>query len=387
MSFEIIEVNEKGDLKDFVKFPYDLYRGHAVWVPPLFIMAKKEFDRDKNGYFRHADAVFFTARSKKTNGAKGGRGKVLGRIAAFVNHNYLKHYDDLIGFFGSFECVDDPEVAAALVEAAARFLKSKGLEFIRGPYNFTSQSTGLLIKGFDQPQTVLSPYNYPYYENLIEKSGLKKIVDLNAYYGDVLENYKFPDRFIRHYDKLKKRYGVEVRTINLKRIYDDVKAIIEVGNQASAGNWGFIPVDEPEIDEIVEDFKLLTDPDAVFLMEKGNRPIGYAVALPDVNIIIKKLNGRLFPFGIFRLKLGYKKLREYRLFGLGLIPEFQSKALDTLLYYNVFDNLYKKNARLEASWILETNKKMNQALQKMNFKLVKKFRVYQENIDKLLGGG
>jgi hypothetical protein len=335
-------------------------------------MVNKEFDRERNGYFKHADAVFFMAVDDK--------GNVLGRIAAFVNHNYLKHYDDAVGFFGSFECIDDDDVAKGLLDRSARFLKSRGLEFIRGPYNFTSQSTGFLIEGFDQPQTVLSPYNLPYYGGLMEKCGLKKIRDLNAYYGDVLENYKFPDRFIRHYDYLVKRYGVRVRNIDLKNIEEDVRKIIHVGNLASAGNWGFIPVDEPEIDEIVSDFRLLTDPDAVFIMEKGDEPIGYAVALPDVNIIIKKLNGRLFPFGIFRLKFGYRKLREYRLFGLGLVPKYQKKALDTLIYYHVFDGLYKKNARLEASWVLETNKRMNQALIKMNFKLVKKFRVYQADL-------
>jgi hypothetical protein len=376
MDFEIVEVNEKSDLKDFVNFPYDLYRGHPIWVPPLKSMAKKEFDREKNGYFKHADAVFFQATNEK----------MVGRIAAFVNYNYLKHYDDKVGFFGSFECIDDGEVAKGLVDASARFLKGRGLDFIRGPYNFTSQSTGLLIEGFDQPQTVLSPYNLPYYRGLLEGAGLDKIMDLNAYYGDVLEDYKFPERFQRHYDLLSKRYGVKVRTIDMSNIEEDVKKIVEVGNKASAGNWGFIPVDDPEIGEIVNDFRLLADPDAVFIMEKGERPVGYAVALPDVNIIIKKLNGRLFPFGIFRLKFGFKRLREYRLFALGLIPEFQNKALDTLLYFRVFDSLYKKNARLEASWIVESNKKMNQALVNMNFKLVKKFRVYQAEIDKLLGG-
>ncbi len=374
MVFEIVEVNQKRDLKDFIQFPYDLYRGHPVWVPPLRRMVNKEFDRERNGYFRHADAVFFMA--------VGETGKVLGRIAAFVNHNYLKHYDDAVGFFGSFECIDNVEVAKGLIDKSARFLKGRGLNFIRGPYNFTSQSTGFLIEGFDQPQTVLSPYNLPYYGELMEESGLKKIMDLNAYYGDVLEDYKFPERFMRHYDYLTKKYGVRVRNIDMKKVEEDVGKIIHVGNLASAGNWGFVPVDEPEIDEIVNDFRLLSDPEAVFIMEKGEEAIGYAVALPDVNIIIKKLNGRLFPFGIFRLKFGYRKLREYRLFGLGLVPEYQRKALDTLLYFHVFDGLYKKNARLEASWVLETNKRMNQALVKMNFKLVKKFRVYQADLKK-----
>ena len=369
MVVEIVEVESKRDLKKFIELPYKLYKGHPVWVPPLKFSAKKEFDREKNNFFRHADAAFFIANSN---------GDVKGRIAAFVNHNHLNYYKDDVGFFGSFECVNDKEVAGALFDAAANWLRGKGLKFIRGPYNFVSQSVGFVIMGFDQPHTVLSPYNYEYYGELAESSGLKKIMDMNAYYGDSLEDYFFPERFVRHMDRLKKRYGVVVRTLNMKNIHDDVLSIIKVGNLASANNWGFVPVESPEIGDIVKDFSMIVDPDAVFIMEKDGEPIGYAVALPDVNIIIKKLNGRLFPLGILRLKYGIKRLREYRLWGLGLIPKYQSKALDTILYYNVFKNLYKKDARVEASWILENNMKMNQAIINLGLKLVKKFRVYQK---------
>ena len=264
-----------------------------------------------------------------------------------------------------------------LIKKSAGWLKERGLKYIRGPYNFVSQSVGFIIEGFDQPHTVLSPYNHDYYDELMKSTGLEKIVDLNSYYGDTLEDYVFPERFLRYYDLLSKRYGVSVRTLNLKRLHDDVRAIIQIGNLASANNWGFVPVESPEIGDIVKDFKMLADPDAVFLMEKGDRTIGYAVALPDVNIIIKKLNGRLFPTGFIRLKFGARKLREYRLFGMGIIPEFQKRALDTILYYHIFKNLNAKNARVEASWVLENNMRMNHALVKLKMKLVKKYRVYQ----------
>lgn len=369
MVIEIVEVESGRDLKKFIEFPYKFYKGHPIWVPPLKYSVKREFDRKRNNFFRHADAAFFIAKSK---------GEVKGRIAAFVNHNHLNYYKDDVGFFGSFESVEDKEVSGPLFDAAADWLKKRGLKFIRGPYNFVSQSVGFVIMGFDQPHTVLSPYNYPYYGDLAESSGLKKIMDMNAYYGDSLEDYFFPERFVRHIDRLKKRYGVTVRTIDMKNLHDDVLAIIKVGNLASANNWGFVPVESPEIGDIVKDFSMIVDPDAVFIMEKGDKPIGYAVALPDANIIIKKLGGKLFPFGIFRLKYGIKRLREYRLWGLGLIPEYQSKALDTLLYYHVFKNLYKKDARIEASWIVETNMKMNQAIVNLGLELVKKFRVYQK---------
>ncbi|MBN1883528.1 MAG: hypothetical protein JW885_15280 [Deltaproteobacteria bacterium] len=369
---QIIEVVDKRDLKDFVKFPFDLYRDHPVWVPPLRIMANREFDRKKNGFFEHADAAFFMVKDGD---------RVLGRIAAFINLNYLKHYDDKVGFFGSFESVDDQEVARLLVHGACDWLKERGMDLIRGPYNFTSQSTGCLIEGFDQAQICLSPYNYPYYDRILRSTELVKIRDLNAYYGDSLERYTFPDRFTRYAELLMKRYGVTVRTLQKMRLHDDILDLIRVGNQASSGNWGFVPADEAEVDEIVRSFKPVMDPDAVFLMYKGETPIGYAIALPDINRIIKKLDGRLFPFGIFRLKYGVKRLREYRLLGLGLVPQYQSKALDTLLYYSIFKSLIKKHARLEANWVLESNYKMNHALVKLNMKLTKRYRLYQKPLD------
>jgi len=366
---QVIEVVEKKDLKDFVRFPYDLYRDHPVWVPPLKMMANREFDREKNGFFEHAEAAFFMVRDGD---------RVLGRIAAFLNLNYMKYYDDKVGFFGSFESVDDQDVTDLLVESACDWLKAKGMRFIRGPYNFTSQSTGCLIEGFDQAQICLSPYNYPYYDKLLLETGLEKIRDLNAYYGDSLERYEFPERFTRYAERLMERYGVTVRALRIDRLHGDVLDIIRVGNQASSGNWGFVPVDEAEVDELVRSFKPVMDPDAVFLMYKGDIPIGYAIALPDINRIIKKLNGRILPFGIFRLKFGVKRLREYRLFGLGLVPEYQSKALDTLLYYSIFRSLIKKQARLEANWVLDVNHKMNHALVKLQMKLTKRYRLYQK---------
>jgi hypothetical protein len=369
MSIEIIEVKDKKDLKDFINLPYELYKNHPIWVPPLKMVVKREFDVNKNNFFNHADPAFFLARKD---------GKAVGRIAAFVNHGHLKKYKDDVGFFGSYESIEDTDVSRPLFSAASRWLTGKGLKHMRGPYNFTSQSVGFIIIGFDQPHTVLSPYNPPYYNELAEDSGLKKIMDTNAYYGDSIEGYVFPERFQRHYERLSRRHGVRVRTVDLNNIYDDVRAILTVANQASARNWGFVPVESPELGDIVRDFKMFADPDGVLLVEKDDQAIGYAVALPDVNIILKKLNGRLFPFGILRLKFGVKRLREYRLWGLGFIPKFQGKALDSLLYYHFFKNLYKKRARVEASWVLETNKRMNQAIINLGFHLVKRFRIYQK---------
>ncbi|MBN2225582.1 MAG: hypothetical protein JW765_12970 [Deltaproteobacteria bacterium] len=371
MGIDVIEVAGGRDLADFIRFPYDLYKNHPIWVPPLKVLAAREFDRRKNGFFKKCDAALFLARRN---------GVVKGRIAAFVHHGYIDYWKVPLGFFGSFESINDREVSRALFSAAADWLKSKKMADIRGPFNFTSQNIGFLVAGFSQPHTVLSPYNFPYYDELVKDAGFTINMEMNGYYGDVLEHYVFPDRFMKHYNYLAKRYNVRVRGINLKKIRDEVTTILAIANDANRGDWN-VPAGESEIDSIIKDFSGIVDPDCVFIMEQDTVPIGYAIALPDVNVIIKKLNGRLFPFGIFRIKLGVKKIREYRLWGLGLIKEFQNKALDTLLYYHIFHVLSEKHARLEASWIREDNYKMNQALVNLHMKLVKKFRVYQKKID------
>ncbi len=371
MGVDVREVTGRRDLKDFIQVPYDLYKNHPVWVPPLRFVTKREFNFKKNGFFKTCDAALFVAR----------RGDVVkGRIAAFVSHGYISYWNEPLGFFGSFDSINDKEVSRALFEKAAEWLKARGMEKMRGPLNFTSQSVGFLVAGFDQPHTVLSPYNFPYYDDLAKDAEFSKNMDMNGYYGDVLEKYNFPERFTRHYDRLVRRYNVRVRGIDLKNIRRDVTAILGVANDANEGDWNYIPVEAPEVDGIVNDFKDIIDPDCVFIMEKGTTSIGYAIALPDINVIIKELNGSLFPLGVFKIKYGVKKLRQYRLLGMGLIPEYQNKALDTLLYYHIFHVLSGKNARLEASWVREDNHKMNRAIVNLRLKLVKKFRVYQKSI-------
>jgi hypothetical protein len=372
MDVDVTEVINKKDLKEFIQFPYDLYRNHPVWVPPIRFTARREFDRKKNGFFKKCDAALFLARRK---------GVVKGRIAAFVNHGYIKFWKEPLGFFGSFESINDKEVSRALFGAAADWLSSREMKVMRGPLNFTSQSVGFLVAGFDRPHTVLSPYNYPYYDNLAKDAGLSKNMDMNGYWGDCLDRYVFPERFVKHYETLVDRHRVRVRPIDQKKIRQEVQAILSVANASNRGEWNFIPVDESEVDGIVSDFSDVADPECVFIMEKGTKPVGYAIALPDINVIIKDLGGSLFPFGFLKIRFGAKKLREYRLLGLGLIPDFQNKALDTLLYFHIYQALSKKNARLDASWVREDNHKMNRALVKLRLKLVKKFRVYQKPIE------
>lgn len=371
MGVDVIEVTGHRDLSHFIDFPYVLYKNHPVWVPPLKILAAREFNRKKNAFFNKCDSAFFIARRN---------GVVKGRIAAFVHHGYVEYWKVPLGFFGSFESINDKQVSRALFSAAADWLGSKDMQAVRGPFNFTSQSIGFLVAGFDQPHTVLSPYNFPYYDELVKDAGFAINMDMNGYYGDVLEHYVFPDRFMKHYNFLVERYNIRVRGIDLKKIREDVAILLKIANEANWGDWN-VPAGESEVDSVIRDFSDIVDPDCVFIMERGTTPIGYAIAIPDVNVIIKKLNGRLFPFGIFRIKSGVKKLREYRLWGLGLVKEYQNKALDTLLYYHIFHVLSGKKARLEASWIRDDNYKMNQAVINLGLKLVKKFRVYQKALD------
>ena len=367
MSIEVIEVTEKKDLKDFIQFPYTLYRKHPVWVPPLRCVVEQEFNRNKNGFFKKGDAAFFIIRSGK---------QVKGRIAAFINRDHLKRWKDDMGFFGSFDSVNNRRISRPLFDACFQWLSSRGMKHVHGPYNFAFQNSGFLIAGFDQPHAVISPYNFPYYNELAKASGLVKIKDASAYYGKIRDDFTFSGIT----GEIAEKHGVVVRTIDMKRLDREISKILKVANEAGKDDIGYIPIDESKIDGIVGAIKYIADPNSIFIVKKGKKPIGYAIMVPDCNDIIKRLNGRLLPFGIFQLKRGMKEIGQYRLWTLGVIPEFQGKDIDTLLYSHIGRFLKERNARFEVISIYEDRPDMLRAAGRFGLRLVKVFRIYQKDI-------
>lgn len=370
---EIQQVHTKQQLAAFINSPYTHYKNDPMWVAPLRSEQRSQYDKKHNLMLTHCDVALFLAKEGKT---------VLGRIAAFIDHLAIEFWEQPIGLFGSYECVDNAQVSRRLLETAADWLRQRGMQSMRGPWSFASQEWGLLIEGFAPQPVIMAPYNPPYYQDQLSSFGLAKVQDMLAYYVDAREGYQIPERYLTLTDRIQKRYGVHVRPVNMKQLEKDVMTITDLSNRSISGNWGYYPVPEEEGRALAGDLKAIINPEAALIAEtEDGTPIGFAISIPDVNVLLRGLNGRLFPFGWIKLLTGLPKLTQYRMWALGVIPEYHGKAIDTLLYRATYDAIFSDQLRLEINYVLEDNDRMNNALQKLNVKPLRRYRVFEMRID------
>jgi GNAT superfamily N-acetyltransferase len=371
-SIKISKVENQNDLMRFIKFQWKIYNGDRYWVPPLLMDRKKLLNKEKNPFYKHAEADFFLAEKD---------GELVGRIGAIKNDLHNKYHNDKVGFFGFFECINDQEAANALFDAAKKWLKERGLTEMRGPANPSSNDEyGMLIEGFEDEPRLLMTYNPRYYLDLCEKYGLTKAKDLYAY---KLETDKVlsSEKLKRVAELAKQRAKMEVRQLNMKEFNKELDVVKEVYNKAWALNWGFIPMTGEEIDAMAKDLKPLVEPSLVLFGYVDGKPVGFALVMLDYNQIFKSMNGRLFPFGFLKLYTQKKKITWSRILTLGLIPEYQKRGLDSTFYYEIVTRAANIGIRLgEASWVLEDNEMMNRGAKVMNGELYKKYRIYAINI-------
>src|SRR3954447_10042006 len=368
-------VSGKRDLNAFIRVPFRLHKG-TPWVPPL-IMERKEFlDRSKNPFFEHADAEYFLAERD---------GEVVGRIAAISNRLHNETHGDRVGFFGFFECIDDQAVADALFQAAGDWCRALGHDLLRGPASFSvNDECGLLVDGFETPPTLMMPHNPRYYVPLIERAGFRKARDLLVYQGGSEDHYvPVPERLARGTELIRQRQGITLRPLNMKEFKQDVERIKELYNAAWEKNWGFVPLTEHEIDHLAQQFKPVVIPELVPMAEKDGKLIGFGIVLPDLNVVFRSnRSGRLFPV-IIRLlwALKMKKIRRARILLLGVVPAYQGKGVDAILYHWIWTKSAEQKIYWgEAGWILEDNPAMNAGLEKMTFRVYKTYRLYDKRL-------
>ena len=371
---EILPVRTAKELKEFILLPWKIYKNDPHWVSPLISERKKFFDKKKNPFFQHSEVEYFLAKKDS---------KVVGRIAAIVNHNHNQFHNDKVGFFGHFEVIQDYEVAKKLLDAAKDWLKSKGMESIRGPANFsTNEDVGFVVEGLNQPAVIMMSYNPAYYVEFAQNYGLKKTKDLYAYY--LTTEKGLPERMLELSKKLKKKEKVVIRNINLKKLDAELEIIKYIYNSAWSKNWGFVPMTEEEINFLAADLKAIVDPNIVFFAFVNDQPAGFSLSLPDINQILKKTKGRLFPFGLIKILWNLKIRRaidQIRVIILGVLPEFQKKGIELIFYADTFLNARKRGYKGgEFSWILEDNFLMRKPLEKMGAKVYKIYRMYEMRI-------
>ncbi|HEX6371537.1 MAG TPA: GNAT family N-acetyltransferase [Longimicrobium sp.] len=366
----IREIPRGASMKPFIELSWKVNAADPMWVPPLRMALEPVLDRSKHPFHRHADVAYFLAERG---------GEVVGRVAACVNHQYNQFHDDRTGFFGFFECVDDAPAAAALLDAAAEWLRARGRDVMRGPMNFSTNdefsSPGVLIDGFDTPPTVMMSHNPRYYGGLMDAAGMEKTKDLVAYWIPP----RIPERLQNAMERLAKRAGVTIRSVRLKELKSEVARVQEVYNAAWSRNWGFVPMTAAEFDHMAKEMRPVVDADLVLLAEKEDgEPIGFLLALPDLNRAFKHLrDGRLFPFGLFKFLWQKRKIDTARLLTLGLKPGYQHLGLGAAMYTRLLQiGVGKGYKGAEGSWILEDNHEMCTALEKLGADRYKRYRVY-----------
>lgn len=369
-------VNGRRLLNRFIDFPYKLYKDDKNYVPELRLAQRDILNRKKNPFFRHAEAEYFIAINEK--------GNVVGRIAAITNEMYVKHWNENYGFFGFFECVDNQEVANALFDSAVEWLKKKGVNGVYGPMNpSTNDQCGILIEGFDTPPYIMMVHNKSYYNALIDNYGFSKKMDLFSYH---LSTKTVPVHMLNLAIKIEERLakrGIIIRKVNFKDIKQEAVKLRYIYNKAWEKNWGFVPMTSLEFDKLVKDLRMVTTPDLVYIVEDKGEPVAFVACLPNINeVTIKIRNGRLFPFNFLKLISFKKKVKSLRVLTLGLIEKYRKTGIDACLYAKSFEGAKKLGYKeAEASWILENNLMMNRALENVNGKVYKKYRIYALNFN------
>jgi len=375
-SLQILPVRTARRRRQFRGFPYAKYAGNPYWVAPLRTTQAKLF-RKKPRFFDRADMALFLALRA---------GRVVGRIAAIENRAHNEHYGDKLGFFGFFECIDDDkEAAGGLVDAAGEWLAARGLQHMRGPVNPSMNSEcGLLIMGFDSPPAILMPYNPPAYAALLESAGLRKEKDLIAY--DVRIDKMKPgtrvhSRLSRLVERMHRRYPeVTVRKLDMSSYEDEILRFMHVFEEARRQNWGYVPVREKELLETARDMKQIVDPRIVVLAEVDGEPAGVSLSIPDVNLALLGLNGRLLPFNVFRFLHRLKRLRECRIFGIASLEKYRHMGITSLLLmHNILWAMEFGYDRGEASWVAEDNIRSSRTIEHgLDPVHYKTYRVYRK---------
>lgn len=372
---EVSEVTSRRDRDAFIKFQWEIYSHDPAWVPPLIIERKAFLNRKRHPFYRHGDAALFLARKN---------GKIVGRIMASDDPNYNSLHQTNIGCFGLFESIDDDDVAAALLETAAGWLRNKGRTEIMGPIDYsTNYVCGLLIDGFRFPPAILTAHNPRYYPQLIESCGFAKVKDWYAWW------FADPSKAVAQLRRLaarsQKRWPATLRPANLKKVGDESRRLREIYNQAWEKNWGFVPFTETEIEFMTRELEPLLVPEFAWIAEIGNEPVGFTLCLPDINVVLRQLNGRLtrfgLPIGLVKLLFYKRRIQKGRLIALGVVEKYRRAGIAERLVLRVMEEtMIKRGITGELSMTLEDNFMINRFLEAIGAHRYKTYRIYSKSI-------
>lgn len=356
---DVRPVTTRGELRRFIDFPYRHYANDPYFVPQLRIEAAKILNPKKNAFFEHGSIQEFLAYDDG--------GRIVGRIAAILNGMHLEKYKDDNGFFGFFESVDDESVSSALFDAAAAWLRAKGMKGVRGPVNPSMNDVaGLLVGGFESPPYILMAHNPPYYERLLTSWGFTRAMTMWAYF--IHRKYANIERLRRGVQLVHRRNpGLTIRNLDMKRFDEEVRQIRDIYNDAWHDNWGHVWMTENEFKQLAADMKQILDPRMAFVLELNGEAVGFSVAIPNMNQVLRRIrNGRLLPTGLFKLLFAdaFGGIQETRLPLLGIKRKYHGRGFDAILILETGEKVPPLGfPGCEMSWILDSNPAMKNALE------------------------
>jgi ribosomal protein S18 acetylase RimI-like enzyme len=371
----VSQITTAAERDEFIKFPWRIYRDDPVWVPPLLLERKEFLNRKKHPFYEHGDAALFLVRAGE---------RIVGRIMASDDPNYNAFHKSNVGCFGLFESVEDPAVATALFDAAAKWLRAKGRDEIMGPIDYsTNYVCGMLVEGFEFPPTLLTAHNPPYYAALLEGLGFGKVMDFYAWWFSEPEHAA--QRLRRLASALTKRHAAIIRPGNVKHFDAEATRLREIYNDAWKDNWGFVPFTEKEFQFMAKELKQLVLPEFTLIAEIGDEPVGFILCVPDINVALRKIDGRLtrygLPIGLVKLLYHKSRIRTARLIALGVKPKYRRLGIAEMLVLRIIeDGMIKRGFTGELSMTLEDNHLINRFLTAIGAKRYKTYRIYRRSL-------
>jgi GNAT superfamily N-acetyltransferase len=374
VSLDVRPVSGRRDLKEFIELPFRLHSNHPMWVPPLRLERWMFLSKRLNPFFSHGDAQLFLARRD---------GRVVGRISAHYNDSFNAQHDNRWGMFGFLEFEDDADVLAAMLDTAAEWLTARGYDRMVGPMDFAmNDESGVMFEGFDRMPMIRQPWHPPYYFERCEEAGLAKAQDLFMYELDIADRSKMLPIIFKLAAEVEPRHGIRIRRMSRRTLRKDMDRFADVYNSAWAENWDFVPYTKKDLDTYAMDMQLVFDKNWFMVAETPEGDTAaVAITIPDINQVLKKMNGRLLPFGWWYFLRRSKLTDRVRVGFLGVKPEYQHTGVAAALYVEHFDTAGRRPQSWgEMGWILESNRNMNKAMEAMGGRIVRRYRMYEREL-------
>lgn len=375
MELTIKEVAGRRELKGFIYLPEKIHRGHANWVPPVYMDERVFFNPRKNTAFSYSDTLLLLALRGK---------EIVGRIMGIINHKYNKEQNENYARFCFLETYNEPEVARALLDHVADWAREKGTELLAGPLGFSDKDPqGLLVEGFDAPMVITSNCNYPYMVDFVEGNGFTKKLDLVVYEVPVPD--EIPEFYRKIYDRaIRNNPGLELVKLRSKRdIKPWIVPVLSLMNETFRAIYAFTPLSIKEMKEFASRYFLILDPRFIkILLNEKKEVVAFILGIPDITDGIRKSRGHVLPFGIFQILRSQKKTNRLSLLLGAIRQDYQKAGIDTVLGINMLDEAKKAGLKhIDSHLEMETHHNMRSEMEKMGGVVYKRYRIYQKPLN------